>query len=396
MSAPTHSAELFADCACHQIRKRGEEALGDAFASKKLSAEGRLLAVLSDGLGSGIKANILATMTAAMAMRFAASGMDFAKCAGVMMEALPVCKVRGISYATFTILDISHDGRATVVEMGNPPFLLMRGKKRVRLESRSLRSPRWEDRDITITTFEIQPEDRVIFFSDGVSQAGMGSRAFPNGWEVDGCAKKVRAALTKDPRVSSRILSRMIASEALTKEGWQQARDDISCAVAYLRIPRRLLLLTGPPFHEEDDARFASLAASHEGQKVVCGGTTAKILSRELRLPLMMSQDDFADGIPPVFHMPGFDMVSEGILTLTRLARYLKKGTTEGQTNPAVELFDLLMESDVIEMVVGTKINESHQDPTLPIELGIRRGIIRRVARLLQHKYLKEVKMRFI
>lgn len=396
MSAPAQSLELFTDCACHQIRKNGEDALGDAFASMKLHAEGRLLAVLSDGLGSGIKANILATMTASMAMRFAASGMDFAKCADVMMEALPVCKSRGISYATFTILDISLDGQASVVEMGNPPFLLIRGGKTVSLERKLLRSPRWENRDIFITRFVARPEDRVVFFSDGVSQAGLGTKALPSGWGVDGCAEKALSILASEPRVSSRILSRRIVSEAIAKEDCRSARDDTSCAVVYLRSPRRLLLLTGPPFHAEDDTRFAAIAASFDGKKVICGGTTASILSRELALHLEPGRDDFADGIPPGSAMKGFDIVSEGILTLTRLARHLKSGGTDGPATPATGLFDLLMESDVIEMVVGTKINETHQDPTLPVELGIRRGVVRRIARLLQRKYLKAVSLRFI
>ncbi len=108
--------------------------------------------------------------------------MEILRSAEVMMDALPVCRVRGISYATFTIVDAVLHGWTRVIEMDNPPFLLVRGGRVMAPGRRVMASSRWKDRKITVNEFFARPEDRIILFSDGVTQAGMGSWANPTGW----------------------------------------------------------------------------------------------------------------------------------------------------------------------------------------------------------------------
>ncbi|MGI6789879.1 SpoIIE family protein phosphatase [Aminivibrio sp.] len=173
-----------------------------------MPGKSRVVSVLSDGLGSGVKANILSSMTASMALRFMEGDTEILRSAEVIMDALPVCRERGISYATFTIVDAVLHGWTRVIEMDNPPFLLVRGGSIVTPGKREMASSRWKDRKITVNEFFARPEDRIILFSDGVTQAGMGSWANPTGWGGEKCADFILRLLRDRPGMSSRELSK--------------------------------------------------------------------------------------------------------------------------------------------------------------------------------------------
>ena len=149
---------------------------GDVFLSRKIKAEGRVISVLSDGLGSGVKAGVLANLTATMALRYTTAFVDVRRSAKTIMDTLPVCEKRKISYSTFTIVDLDEDGQTRVIEHGNPPLLLLRGQTPVPIERASLTLEAWKDRVIYYSEFNTQLGDRIVFFSDGVSQSGLGRR----------------------------------------------------------------------------------------------------------------------------------------------------------------------------------------------------------------------------
>ena len=79
---------------------------------------------------------------------------------------------------------------------------------------------------------------------------------------------------------------------------------------------------------------------------------------------------------------------------LTRTAQLLERDGVPREKNPATQLYEILLDSDSIEFVVGARINEAHQDPNLPIDLEIRRNIVKRIRTVLEEKYLKETRMR--
>lgn len=387
---------LFVEVEALQRRKRGEDICGDAFVSRKLPAENRVIAVLSDGLGSGVKANVLASMTAAMAVRFAASNMDFTRSAEIMMDALPVCQVRRISYATFTIVDTRLSGGTRIIEMGNPGFMLVRDGRVVEVETRQTHSPRWADRSMLYADLDTQAEDRLIVLSDGITQAGMGSSEYKLGWRREGCARFVEQRVRETPGLSARQLAREIVSQALLCSPSHQPADDMTCGVIYFRRPRRLLVLTGPPFHKASDLECATLIRDFEGRKAICGGTTATIVARELGREISTQLRQATHDLPAISTMPGVDLVTEGILSLTRTAQYLEAEEPVNAQDAAARLMKLLLDSDVIQFVVGTRVNEAHQDPSLPIDLDIRRNIIKRLAQTLRARYLKEIDIRYI
>ncbi|MEG2076074.1 MAG: hypothetical protein RRY34_06190, partial [Victivallaceae bacterium] len=168
----------------------------------------------------------------------------------------------------------------------------------------------------------------------------------------------------------------------------------MSCAVVYFRKPRRLRLLTGPPFRAENDRDFAEMVVNFDGKTIVSGGTTANIVSRELKRKITIDLKSMSSGLPPVSKMDGVDLVTEGILTLTVVARILEGESVE--RSAAVDsMINMLIESDVIEFIVGTKVNEAHQDPSLPVDLEIRRNIVKRIKTVLEDKYRKKVIIRY-
>ncbi|VGO14835.1 hypothetical protein PDESU_03404 [Pontiella desulfatans] len=388
---------LFKELEFHQVRKHSQHTAGDAFMVHKDSRNNRLLTVLSDGLGSGVKANILANMTARMAIKFAESDTDFVHYAKVIMNSLPVCKVRKIAYATFTVVDCRPDGSVQIVEQGNPPFILLRGGEPIEIDCREYGSTQGDYRRLRVYRFDAHPEDRIVFFSDGVTESGMGSATYPLGWRIQGCAEFTQKLVGADPRMSARTLAEQVVRGALQKEPERKAYDDITCGVLYFRTPRRTLLASGPPFSEKRDADYAETIRSFDGHTIVSGGTSAEIVARELNAKIETDLFRFRRStLPPVSRIEGVDLVTEGILTLTETLNLLDGKPRPAQENAAVLLADQLLDSDVIQILVGTKINQAHQDPNLPVELEIRRSLMRRIATVLETTYFKEVKLEFI
>ena len=391
--------DVFVEMECFQLCHDGEIVCGDDFLFERIEQENRHLAVLSDGLGSGIKANLLACMTTTMALEFVRSNMDVLLSAETIMDTLPVCEVRRISYATFSIFDLQIGGKSRIIEMDNPPFIHLRNGKDLKVSRQSMVSDRWPDRRVQLAEIYAITGDRLIAFSDGVAQAGLGQPGCKFGWRREGALEFIQAEVAKDPAISARELSQRVVYAARNHNKDNRCIDDISCMVIYLRKPRRLRLLTGPPFRPESDAAYAELVRNFDGKIILSGGTTANIVSRELKRPIDVDMKLVmkAGNLPPPARMEGVDLVSEGILTLTDVVQRLEADPPLTTPVPlaAKQMIDLFRESDEIEFIVGTKVNEAHQDPSLPMDLEIRRNIVRRLKTVLENKYRKRVLMRY-
>jgi hypothetical protein len=394
----TGDLDSFIEIDSCQRAKNGQLISGDAFLSEKVKQEGRIVSVLSDGLGSGVKASVLATMTATMALKFTASAMDLRRSAEIIMDTLPICSVRRVSYSTFTIVDIASTGATRIIEHGNPPFLLVRPGADVDVEKSEVRPDRWQDRVISYSDFEAQREDRIIFFSDGITQAGMGEYRTPLGWGLENVDQFARKQIRRNPQISARELSRLLVARAEEIDGLA-AKDDITCGVVYFRSPRQLLVLTGAPFKFSHDRDLAKLAEKTPGRKVICGGTTANIVARLLNREIKIDIGQPLDPkIPPSARMEGFDLVTEGTLTLGEVLRLLEKGFEPEDMSPnaAVRVATMLLDSDIVRFAVGTRINEAHQDPNIPVELGLRRTIVKRISQVLETKYMKRAILQYL
>ena len=380
--------------------KHRERIAGDVFLLSRDSLDGRIVCTLSDGLGSGVKANVLASLTATMAQKFTSSRMNIVDSAKTIMNTLPVCRERKISYSTFTIVDIDPSGKTAIIEYDNPPFILLRNGRIVthvkEITPLKKRFPGREEK-LLYTELELMDEDRMIFFSDGVSQSGIGTSSLPLGWRKPMIEQFIIETVEKDKTISAGDLSRRIVSRAL-KNDIQLAKDDITCAVIYPRKPRKLLIISGPPIDKNNDSRLISKYKDFNGKKIICGGTTAGIIARGLGEEIETDLAERTADVPPVSYMNQADLVTEGILTLSKTAELLEvKDSWNGmKQNAAKRLITHLMDTDEIHFLVGTKINEAHQDPSIPVELGLRRTIINRIKSILEEKYLKRTLLEYL
>jgi hypothetical protein len=386
----TTRADLVVDVGHHAVAKRGGRVCGDTWLVRRLPAEGRLVCVLSDGLGSGVKANVLATLTATIAVRHAADERDPRLIADVLRRSLPVCAERGISYATFTILDVADDGRLRLVEYGNPPCLLLRGGDAMPIDTDTLAAGEGPGRELRSAELRLVPGDRVLCVSDGVTQAGMGAAATPLGWGSDGLAAWAR---NRDDASAADLAEAAVTTALAHDVG--AALDDTTAGVLYLRAPRRLLVVTGAPYDAAHDALLAEMIRDYPGRTAVCGGTTGDIVARELGVACTTDLAHLDPEVPPPAIIPGVTLATEGMITLTRTLAVLEGRAAPTRPNAATRLAALMRDSDLIDLRVGTRINEAHQDPTLPLELGIRRNLVQRLADVLRERHAKQVTLAY-
>lgn len=393
------SHKFYIEVDCQQKNHEGERICGDVFLSERIKSEDRTVIVLSDGMGHGVKANMLATLTSTMALNFTKEHKDVNRIADIIMNTLPVCSKRQISYSTFTIIDIEADGKTTILEYDNPETIIIRENQ--------IFNPAWQciilesDKNagkiLKSCTFYAQKEDRIISTSDGITQSGLGSDKFPFGWSHNNLEDFTKRIVSNNNQISANKLAGKVVNIAYQNDGYK-AKDDISCASVYFRDPRKLLICTGPPYEEENDKKLAETVKNFKGKKILCGATTGDIISRELDIEIKDSFEFNDPDLPPISHMKGIDLVTEGILTLSKVNEILKVYNnnyilTKG---PADQIVKLLKDSDEIQFIIGTRVNIAHQDPNLPVELEIRRTVVRRIAEKLENKFLKEVSMKFI
>ena len=383
-----------------QINHEGEKICGDVFLSKRIPEEDRVLCVLSDGMGHGVRANVLATLTATISLNFSIEHKDANALAGIIMKALPVCSERKISYATYTIIDIECDN-VSILEYDNPQTLILRGNK--------IYEPEWthvkykgdvNDKrvmDLKKCSFVPRIEDRIVFCSDGIIQSGL-ERGLPVGWGRNDLIQFVRKIIEMTPTVSAADLAERVVKRAAANDLYTP-KDDLTCGVVYFRQARKAILCTGPPFNPEKDNEFANILRNFNGKKIISGATTTEIIARELKQTV--TDEERADpALPPSSKMQGVDLVTEGVLTLSKATHLLNNinlnSNVQFGKGPADQICKLLLDTDEIFILVGTKINENHHDPSLPVEIEIRRHLIQRLTKVLSEKFMKVITIEYM
>lgn len=377
-----------------QLKRHGQVVCGDVFHSRQIRAEGRTILVLSDGIGHGVKANVLATLTASMALNYTSFHTKPDVAANIFMRALPKTKEGNESYATFTIIEIEDSGQVRIINYDNPRSIIFRkGQIFNPKESQiPIRGAENAGKILRIREFEAMLDDRIIFITDGIDQSGLGSVKYPLGWGIENIRSFAENQISKNTEISATKLARKILNQALMNDGFE-IRDDASCGVIYFRQPREFMLITGPPFYKIKDSEFVKRIQDFPGKKIICGGTTAEIIARELDLEVNIQHRFPEKTLPPAAKMEGFEIVTEGILTLGKVEELLESYTPDLRLgdSPPEEVVKLLIRHDTIHIIVGTRINWAHQDPEQPFELEIRKFVIKRIARLLETQYFKKV-----
>lgn len=390
--------KFFIEVNCQQKCHGETRVCGDVFISQRIKEEGRLIVVLSDGMGHGIKANMLGILTATLAVNFTKEHKSVQKITEIILKTLPVDSLKNMTYSTLTIIEIDVENMVRILEYENPKTLILRGSHLFEPEWNCvvLEGEKDSGREVFTTTFKPLKEDRIVFCSDGVTQSGLGSEKLKMGWGLENLQKFVEDTIREENNISAVKLGTKVVNKANQNDNFHPL-DDISCGVIYFRDPRKLVIFSGPPQFPENDKMFTDLLRQFEGKKVICGATTADMVAREWGESITDSIVMIDPELPPVSNMNGVDLITEGILTLSKVSELLKKYSHNfilGK-GPSDEVVRIILESDEIHFLVGTSINVAHQDPSLPIELELRRTVVHRIARTLEEKFLKEVTIKF-
>lgn len=366
---------LYYEWGTKQLLKRNEELCGDSIVVSRHSDSVSL--ALSDGLGSGVKANILATLTTRIAIHLLENDLPLTEVVETLGSTLPVCKVRKLAYSTFAIAQFFGDGHARIVEFDTPPAIILRNRKLLRFGSDERVISGKTIRDSVV---ELKLGDWVIFVSDGVLNAGIGG-VYPLGWGWDQTVQYLERHA--HPELTATDLAEKTA-EAVSELYAGSPGDDVSIVVIKVRRKLSATVLAGPPASADADADVMTQFIKRPGLHVVCGGTTAKMLSRHLGQPLEVDLDTMKPGVPPLARMNNVDLATEGILTLTAASQLLRSGadrdTVRFGTDGASALVRLLLSVDHVHFVVGMAVNPAHQNPNLPAQLGMKLAVVREIA----------------
>lgn len=375
------------DVSYKSLNKYKEELCGDKV--EILKTEDSNIIILADGMGSGVKANILATLTSKILGTMFLNGATIDECVETIVKTLPICQVRGVAYSTFSILQIFHNGEAYLVEFDNPSCVFIRDGILVDIpfNKRVI-----EEKVINEYRFKVQLNDCFVLMSDGVIHAGVG-QVLNFGWTWK-CMADYTLEAIKSTLSSSRLAT--LLSKACDDLYMGRPGDDTTISVARIIPIKKLHIFTGPPQDKEVDEQVVGEFMEGDSAKVVCGGTSANIVARVLRKEIKTSLVYTDPTLPPMARIEGLDLVTEGVLTLNRALTLLKKYVDDDideeffndldKDNGASILAKLIIEECTeLYLFVGKAINEAHQNPHLPFDLSIRMNLIEQIKEAASH-----------
>lgn len=358
----------------HQMNRQGEELCGDTVRVRRTSEKS--IIVLSDGLGSGVKANILSTLTAEILTRMLEAGVPLEEVVRTVLGTLPICSVRQMAYATFLVLKLDHQTRKfEVVNFDSPPPIFVRGTRLLTPKAHRLDM---QGRTITTSTGELNPGDFVAIFSDGTVHAGLG-HTLNFGWGWDQIAAYIRETTIR-AGTSAATIVRRVADKTASLYG-SDVGDDATFIGIEARLHRAAILFTGPPLDMNDDNRVAQRVVEFPGRRIVCGGTTGHIVGTYVGEEPEVDIGTMTRAVPPIATLDKVDLMTEGILTMTLALEMLRKSRFDlvrlpGDNNGAAMLARELLQVDSIHFIVGQRINEYYQNPELPLTISLRKGLI--------------------
>lgn len=379
-------SRLCTDIGYQSLNKFGEILCGDTIEVVE-KENGEIIIVLADGLGSGVKASILSTLTSKIIATMMAEGMSLEECVLAIAATLPVCEVRQIAYSTFTIIRIVNSSEAEIIQYDNPHVVLLRNGTYLNIpETYEI----IDNKTIYKSRVKLQENDIFIAFSDGAVHAGVG-KTLNFGWQRDDIIKFMEGMY--DSMYTAKTFTTVLLEQCNLLYGGEPGDDTTVCTVK-IRQRKAMNLLIGPPSDPGDTDKMMSLFFSKEGKHIVCGGTTSTLAAEFLGKPLEASILDYIDPeIPPTAKIEGVDLVTEGVITINRVLFYaqdylasnshyvdwsIKK---DGASRIARLLFE---EATDINFYVGRAVNAAHQNPDLPIGFSIKMRLVEELADTLK------------
>lgn len=380
----------------NSLFKYGEELCGDHIEVVEQEDNSTVI-VLADGLGSGVKANILSTLTSKIIATMMANNLSVEDCVSTIAATLPVCEERGVAYSTFTILHISNNQEAEIIQYDNPHVLFLRNGKNMEYPKTITEM---DGKLIYSSKILLEENDVFIAMSDGVTHAGVG-RSLSFGWERKEIMDYMEMSYDKD--FTAKTLTAILLAECSRLYDGHPGDDTTVCTVK-IRKRKPVNLLMGPPSDPKDVNKMMSLFFSKKGRHIVCGGTTttlaAQFLGKEVEIGMPMYLDP---DVPPICHVDGIDLATEGVITITKVLSYAHNylegnenyqdwnNKQDGAALIARQLFEIATD---INFYVGRAVNPAHQNPNLPITFNIKMQLIEELSQCLK-KMGKRIKVSY-
>lgn len=386
---------LCADIGWKSINHEGEQLCGDHVDIVNQGEDSQVI-VLADGLGSGVKASILSTLTSKIISTMMAEGLKLEDCVSTIAATLPICSVRGVAYSTFTILHIIENKTVEIIQYDNPKVIFLRNFEVYDYPTTELNI---DGKKVLKSVISLQEDDCFIAMSDGCPHAGIGL-AFNFGWKLEDIADFMKSMMAGG--YNAKTLATMLVDQC-DKEYGHHPGDDATACVVKVRKREPMNILFGPPRNRDDCDRMMSLFFSKEGKHIICGGTTSSIASKYLGKPIKASLNFERSDVPPIAEIEGVDLVTEGVITINKVIEYAKDALDKSelyekwsfQRDGASLICRLLFEEATdINFYVGRAVNPAHQNPDLPITFNIKMNLVEELSECLK-KMGKRIKVSY-
>lgn len=377
--------DLCADIGYKSINHMGERLCGDHVDVVEQN-ENSTVVVLADGLGSGVKASILSTLTSKIISTMMAEGLTLEDCVETIAATLPICSVRGVAYSTFTIIHLVDNTEAEIIQYDNPQVILLRNGKNYNYPKVEMTI---NGKKIYKSVLRLRENDIFVAMSDGCPHAGLGL-SYNFGWQREDIISFLETFC--DVGYTAKTISTILIDECEKLYGGRPGDDATACVI---RIRKRepMNLLFGPPSNRDDSDRMMSLFFSKEGKHIVCGGTTSSIAAKFLGKPLRATLNFEAKDVPPISEIEGVDLVTEGVITINKVLTYAKDYLEDNKNyeewnfkRDGASLISRLLfeEATDINFFVGRAINPAHQNPDLPINFNIKMNLVKELSECLK------------
>lgn len=376
---------LCADIGYKSINHYGEQLCGDHVDIVEQD-ENSTVIVLADGLGSGVKASILSTLTSKIISTMMAEGISLEDCVSTIAATLPICSVRGVAYSTFTIIHLIDNETAELIQYDNPQVILFRENKNYDYPKSEMNI---DGKKLYKSIIKLQENDIFIAMSDGCPHAGIGG-AYNFGWKRDDIIEYMEPLTFGG--FTAKTLATILVDECFKLYG-EKPGDDTTACVVRIRKRAPMNILFGPPSNRDDANRMMALFFSKEGKHIVCGGTTSSIAAKFLGKTIKPSLNFESSDVPPIAEIEGVDLVTEGVITINKVLEYAKDHLKSNESyshwgykkDGASLICRLLFEEATdINFYVGRAINPAHQNPDLPINFNIKMNLVEELSKCLK------------
>lgn len=388
-------SDLCVDIGYKSINHYGEQLCGD-HVDIVPQGENSTVVVLADGMGSGVKASILSTLTSKIISTMMANGLSIEDCVETIAQTLPICSQRGVAYSTFTIIRIVENREAEIIEYDNPKVIFLR-------DCKNYEYPRMEmnigGKKVYKSVIKLQEGDLFVAMSDGCPHAGLGLN-YNFGWKREEIISFLE--IIAHVGYTAKTYSTILVDECEKLYGYKPGDDATACVIKVRqRVPMNLLF--GPPSNRDDANKMMALFFSKEGKHIICGGTTSSIAAKYLGKTVRASINYFSSDVPPIAEIDGVDLVTEGVITVNKVLEYALDAVCEnklyekwssGRDGASLICRLLFEEATDINFYVGRAMNPAHQNPDLPINFNIKMNLVDELTKCLK-KMGKKIKVSY-